>query len=91
MKKILIRTVFDFFYHEGYKYKICGSYNTRIEACRVEAPSVKTLFSSYDIVEVDEEEANRVHMFITSIIRSMKSDLAELERGLKMLEDQGIK
>lgn len=90
MKKVMIRTVIDEFYFEAFKYKICGSYNSKIEACRVGTTNVKKLFTYSDIVEVDDEEAKKIYIYISNIVNSINIDLTELKRGLKMLEDQGI-
>jgi len=93
MKKVPIRAVFngEFYHTDGYKYKMGSTHNTRIECHRVLAPNVKLLFSSYDTVEVDDVEAKNILIFLTNILQSMKSDMAEIERGLNMLAEQGVK
>ena len=62
-----------------------------IQEChRIEAPNVKLLFSSYDTVKVDDDEAKRILHFLVSVLQGMKSDMTEIERGIKMLEEQGV-
>lgn len=93
MINVPIRSVYngEFYYTDGYKYKMGGSYNTRIECHRIDAPSVKILLSSYDTVQVEDNEAKNILMFLTKVLQGMKSDMNEIERGIKMLEEQNVK
>lgn len=93
MKKVLLKFVYngEFNHTDGYKYKIGEKCNSKVECYRIVAPNVKSLFSLHDLVSVDDDEAIRIQIFLTNILQGMKSDMTDIERGLKMLEDQGIK
>ena len=92
MIKVPIRSVYngEFYHTDGYKYKMGSTSNTRIECHRIDAPKVRLQFSSYDTVQVDDQEAKNIYMFLTKVLQGMKSDMNEMERGIKMLEEQGV-
>jgi hypothetical protein len=57
----------------------------------VDHPDKKVQISSYSTVEVDDEEASKILFYMEDILRSTRSRLVEIEEGIRILKNQGVK
>jgi hypothetical protein len=92
VKNVQIIHVFNgIFFKDGIQYKYKSSYNTRIVCEQVDDPSKEIQFSSYDTVEVTDEEAAKIKAFLIDVYIMERSSLAAKKKDIIQLEQNGIK
>jgi hypothetical protein len=91
MKDVNIIHVFNgIFFSDGIQYKYQSSYNSRIICHKLDDPSQEIQFSSYDTVQVTDEEAKKIKAFLIDVSLMEKISLATRINDIKRLHQQNV-
>lgn len=92
MKNVqIIHVINGVFFKDGIKYQYESSYNTRIVCHEVDNPSKQIQFSSYETVEVTDDEAIEIKAFLIDVYMMERSSLAARKKDILQLQENGVK